>query len=164
MAKSCHNSADTGNNPGRSAEFFPGATHWPVDLSRREFLQLMGASLALAGLTACGRPTAEKVVPYVMPPEMTPTPDVAWYATAMPWQGFARGVLARSVHGRPVKLEGNPDHPESLGATDAVTQAAILSLYDPDRSTTPMRTGQVATWDLFDREWSERLPDFKQRR
>jgi molybdopterin-containing oxidoreductase family iron-sulfur binding subunit len=124
----------------------------------------MGASLALAGLTACGRPTQEKIVPYVMPPEMTPTPDVAWYATAMPWQGFARGILARSVHGRPVKLEGNPDHPESHGATDAVTQAAILSLYDPDRADAPRRAGQVATWDLFEREWTDRLPEMESRR
>lgn len=164
MSAHCHQPTERETRPERTAEFFPGATHWPADLSRREFLQLMGASLALAGLTACGRPTQEKIVPYVVPPEMTPSPDVAWYATAMPWQGFARGILARSVHGRPVKLEGNPDHPESLGATDAVTQAAILSLYDPDRPDAPRRAGEVATWGLFEREWSERLPEIKNRR
>ncbi|HEY4248653.1 MAG TPA: 4Fe-4S dicluster domain-containing protein [Lacunisphaera sp.] len=164
MSEHCHKPIGHDPGPRRTAEFFPGATHWPADLSRREFLQLMGASLALAGLTACGRPTQEKIVPYVIPPEMTPSPDVMWYATALPWQGYARGILARSVHGRPVKLEGNPDHPESLGATDAVTQAAILSLYDPDRSAAPRRAGQVATWDLFEREWSGRLPEIKTRR
>jgi Fe-S-cluster-containing dehydrogenase component len=161
------NGADRSPRPpfgGASHEFFPGATHWPADLSRREFLQLMGASLALAGLTACGRATTEKIVPYVTPPEMTPSPDVAWYATALPWAGFARGILVKSMHGRPIKFEGNPDHPESLGSTDAVTQAAVLSLYDPDRSATPQRAGQLATWEQFGQEWSARRPDLQQTR
>jgi molybdopterin-containing oxidoreductase family iron-sulfur binding subunit len=137
----------------RSDEFAAGAALWPAELSRRDFLQLMGASLALAGVAGCNRMPAEKIVPYVLPPEKTATPDAAWYATAMPWCGYGRGVLAKSVQGRPIKLEGNPDHPESLGGTDAVTQAAILGLYDPDRSRVPERAGQAATWAGFESEW-----------
>ncbi len=148
----------------RGDEFFPSAAHWPPDLNRRDFLQVMGASLALAGLTGCVKRPLEKIVPYVVAPEKTPTADVAWYATVMPREGFARGVLAKSVLGRPIKLEGNPDHPESLGASDAVTQAAILSLYDPDRATTPRRAGQVAGWGVFEREWIARLPEFQRAR
>ncbi len=83
---------------------------------------------------------------------------MAWpeyYATAMPVEGFARGILVKSNLGRPTKIEGNPDHPESLGATDAITQAAILSLYDPDRSRTPMREGRPATWCALEDEWDQ---------
>jgi molybdopterin-containing oxidoreductase family iron-sulfur binding subunit len=133
-------------------------------LSRRDFLQVMGASLALAGLTACGRPPREPTVSYVTPPEKNPTPGAAWYATAMPYEGFARGVLAKSLLGRPIKLEGNPEHPESLGASDAVTQAAILSLYDPDRSKVPLRGGQLSTWEAFEADWRGRLRTWQERR
>jgi molybdopterin-containing oxidoreductase family iron-sulfur binding subunit len=164
MSAHCHSSTPPAFPPRKGNEFLPGASHWPADLSRREFLQLMGASLALAGLAGCGRPSSEKIVPYVRPPEMTPSPDAAWYATAMPWQGYARGVLAKSIHGRPIKLEGNPDHPESLGATDAITQAAILSLYDPDRSPAPLRDAQVSSWEIFERDWRVRHSDLAARK
>ena len=148
----------------RRDEFAPEAAVWPADLSRRDFLQLMGASLALAGLAGCNRTPAEKIVPYVLPPEKTATPEAAWYATAMPWCGYARGVLAKSVQGRPIKLEGNPDHPESLGGTDAVTQAAILGLYDPDRSAVPLHAGQAATWAGFEQEWVARREEWQRTR
>src|SRR5581483_5013594 len=71
------------------------------------------------------------------------------FATAMPWEGYGRGILVTSYSGRPTKIEGNPDHPASLGATDAITQASILSLYDPDRSQTVTRVGEVSNWDPF---------------
>ena len=83
-----------------------------------------------------------------------------FYATAMPVEGFARGILVESNLGRPTKIEGNPDHPESLGATDAVTQAAILSLYDPERSRTPLFKGVNATWEAFQADWAAKRTDF----
>jgi Fe-S-cluster-containing dehydrogenase component len=141
-------------------EFPEGADIWPPGLDRREFIQILGASLALGGLSGCMRRTEGKIVPYVTPPEDA-LPGVAhFYATAMPVEGFARGILVESNLGRPTKIEGNPDHPESLGATDAVTQAAILSLYDPERSRTPLHGGAAASWDAFAADWAPRRTEF----
>lgn len=120
-------------------------------LDRRDFLKLLGASMALAGLTACARPPLpeEKIVPYVRgPAEVTPGKPL-FYATAVTYGGFAEGVLAESHQGRPTKLEGNPDHPASRGATSAATQAEVLSLYDPDRSSAVRSGGQERSWDEF---------------
>ncbi|MCX7992823.1 MAG: TAT-variant-translocated molybdopterin oxidoreductase, partial [Fimbriimonadales bacterium] len=119
-------------------------------VSRRQFLKLMGASMALAGLSACGyKPQG----PIISRPK-TPTDRIVgvsnYYATAVLTNGYATGVLARVYEGRPIKLEGNPDHPTSLGATDAITQAQILDLYDPDRSQTVLRFGRPETWRVFD--------------
>jgi len=119
-------------------------------LSRRRFIQLMGASFALAGLTSCGRPPRGKIVPYVRQPENVLPGQPLYYATALPFRGHARGVLVTSHLGRPTKIEGNPQHPSSLGATDAAGQAAVLDLYDPDRAKTVRHQGSVATWDAFD--------------
>lgn len=117
-------------------------------MSRRGFLQLMGASLALAGLTACA-PPQEQIVPYVQAPEYMVPGKPLFYATAMQQGGFALGLLAQSTDGRPTKIEGNPDHPASLGATDAIAQASILDLYDPDRSQQLRNGSDSATWDQF---------------
>ncbi|HQU42692.1 MAG TPA: hypothetical protein PK867_07760, partial [Pirellulales bacterium] len=84
-------------------------------------------------------------------------------ATATTLGGYATGILVESQMGRPTKIEGNPDHPASLGATDAFTQAAILSLYDPDRSQTVMHRERIATWDNFLTAIAEELPAFKSR-
>ena len=111
------------------------------------FLKLMGASLALAGVTACTRQPAEKIVPYVRQPEELIPGKPLFFATAMPLGGVATGLLVESHEGRPTKIEGNPLHPASLGATDVFAQAAILGLYDPDRSQTltqPRRDPAVA--------------------
>jgi Fe-S-cluster-containing dehydrogenase component len=146
-------------------EFARGASEWPDDLSRREFLRLMAASLALAGLGGCARETPRKIVSRVTPPiEGTGDGATRWFATAMPIEGFARGILVRTNSGRPTKIEGNPDHPESLGATDVFTQAAILSLYDPDRSPVPRRNGEPATWAAFDDEFLTRRRQLVDRR
>jgi molybdopterin-containing oxidoreductase family iron-sulfur binding subunit len=135
-------------------EFPPGASEWPEDgLSRRHFLSLLGASLALAGLTGCSRPPDDKVVPYVEQPEQILPGKPLFYASAMPWRGFARGILVKTEMGRPVKIEGNPAHPDSLGATDPFMQAAILSLWDPERSQAPALGGEIASWDAFEAEW-----------
>ncbi|HEV8375898.1 MAG TPA: TAT-variant-translocated molybdopterin oxidoreductase, partial [Candidatus Polarisedimenticolia bacterium] len=124
-------------------EFPQQASEWDDPLGRRRFLQLMGASLALAGLTACSRPFSEKIVPYVRQPEDLVPGKPLFYATAIRLASASLPVLVTSTMGRPIKIEGNPDHPESLGATDVFTQAAILGLYDPDRSRTVLNLGAI---------------------
>ena len=117
-------------------EFPRQASEWPEgDLAgRRNFMKLAGASLALAGLSACTKQPVEAIVPYVrMPEEFVPGKPL-YFATAIPASGGAAGVLAESHMGRPTKIEGNPAHPASLGAASAIMQASVLSLYDPDRS------------------------------
>lgn len=106
------------------------------DLSRRRFLQLMGASMSLAGLTlaGCRRWPEEQLAPYASRPEGHTPGMPTYYATMVERGGAALGILAESYDGRPIKLEGNPKHPCSKGATDPWTQASILTLYDPDRS------------------------------
>ncbi len=126
-------------------------------ITRRQFLKLLGASLALAGLSACGVAPAEKIVPYVRQPEGSVPGKPLYYATAMNLRGSAIGILVESHLGRPTKVEGNPDHPASLGATDAFAQASILSLYDPDRSQVVTRDGQIDTWDRFVQQLREEL-------
>ena len=130
-------------------EFPEGATEWTDPVGRREFLQLMGASLALAGLTACSSQPSDKIVPYVRAPEEVIPGKPLFFATAVTLGGCSVGVLVESHQGRPTKIEGNPLHPGSLGATDALTQASILGLYDPDRSQVVLRTGTPSTWNAF---------------
>ena len=116
---------------------------------RRNFLKVMGASLAFAGFTGCTVQPKEEIVPFVKPPENL-TPGVTqYYATAMPFDGYARGLLVESHEGRPTKIEGNPQHPASLGAADRFAQASILNLYDPDRSQTATYLGDVRAWGDF---------------
>ncbi len=118
-------------------------------VDRRQFLKLMGAALGLAGLAACASPPEDKIVPYVKQPEELVLGEPLVYATAVPLGGYAVGVLAESFEGRPTKLEGNPLHPASLGGIDPPTQAALLELYDPERSQTITRAGQIQTWQGF---------------
>src|SRR5438876_9837499 len=117
-------------------------------VDRRDFVKLMGASVARAGLAACNRP-AEKIVPYVKQPEDLIPGKPLFFASAMTLGGFATGVLVESHMGRPTKIEGNPDHPSSLGASDAFMQASLLGLYDPDRSQVVRHLGEIATWSDF---------------
>jgi molybdopterin-containing oxidoreductase family iron-sulfur binding subunit len=129
-------------------EFPVDASVWDNAVSRRRFLTLMGASLALAGLSGCGtRAPAEKIVPYVKEPEGMIPGKPLFFATAMPLADSAVGLLVESHMGRPTKVEGNPDHPASLGATDGIAQASILNLYDPDREQVVTYLGKVRTWD-----------------
>jgi len=129
------------------------AAAWADSLDRRGFLKLMGASLALAGLSGClspaPAPTDEKIVPYVKQPEEIIPGKPLYFASAMPLAGYGRGILAESHMGRPTKIEGNPSHPASLGATDIFMQASILELYDPDRAQVLSHAGRIATWDNF---------------
>ncbi|HUC12254.1 MAG TPA: TAT-variant-translocated molybdopterin oxidoreductase [Stellaceae bacterium] len=126
-------------------------------LDRRNFLRLMAAAMALGGLSDCG-PEAEprQLLPYVeQPPGIVPG-QARYYATATTRSGFATGVLIEHRMARPVKVEGNPDHPASLGAASAIMQASILELYDPRRAQTILGQGQIDSWEhlitaLFDR-------------
>jgi molybdopterin-containing oxidoreductase family iron-sulfur binding subunit len=130
-------------------EFPKHAAVWVDSVSRRRFLQLMGASLALGGLSACTRQPTELIVPYTKPPESVLPGRPEYYATAVLLNGIATGVLVESHTGRPTKIEGNPQHPASLGGTDAFTQASILDLYDPDRAQIVSNAGRISTWDGF---------------
>jgi MoCo/4Fe-4S cofactor protein with predicted Tat translocation signal len=130
-------------------EFPRHASEWDDSVDRRNFLKLMGASLALAGMAGCGLPDINHIVPYVRQPDGMVLGRPSFYATAMPLVGDAIGVLVESHEGRPTKIEGNPDHPSSLGATSAQVQASILDLYDPDRSQTVQNAGEIRSWSAF---------------
>jgi MoCo/4Fe-4S cofactor protein with predicted Tat translocation signal len=128
------------------------AEEWDNSLSRRNFIKVMGASLALAGLSGCVIQPAEKIVPFVIQPENFVPGKPLFYATAMELGGIAVGLLAEAYDGRPIKIEGNPQHPGSLGATDVFAQASLLSMYDPDRSQEVRFRGTASNWQNFMRE------------
>ena len=130
-------------------EFPLHASEWDDAVDRRSFFKLMGASLAFAGMAGCGLPDIDHIVPYVKQPDGLVLGKPQFYATAMPLPGEGVGVLVESHEGRPTKIEGNPDHPSSLGATSAQVQASILGLYDPDRSQTVQHTGEIRAWSAF---------------
>jgi MoCo/4Fe-4S cofactor protein with predicted Tat translocation signal len=140
-------------------EFPEYASEWDAGISRRRFLQLMGASFALAGLTACSRQPQEKIVPYVRRPEEIIPGRPVYYATTFPHRGYGKGVIVSTEMGRPTHIEGNPDHPASLGATDSFMQASILGLYDPDRSQVIRQGKEVKTWDDFTQSVAIRIQE-----
>lgn len=121
-----------------------------TDLSRRDALRALAAGLALA-VSGCGKPVRE-ILPYVDMPERVLPGEILRFATTLSLGGFGRGVLVHSVDGRPIKIEGNPRHPASLGATDVFAEAAIFDLYDPARSQTALQRSEiVAAVDVADR-------------
>jgi MoCo/4Fe-4S cofactor protein with predicted Tat translocation signal len=130
-------------------EFPKGASEWLDSVSRRGFLKLMGASLAMAGMTACTKQPLEPIVPYVRQPEELVPGRPMFYATAFMLGGYAAPLLVESHMYRPTKVEGNDKHPASLGGTDIFAQASILEMYDPDRSQTINNVGEVRTWGNF---------------
>ncbi|PDW03227.1 TAT-variant-translocated molybdopterin oxidoreductase [Candidatus Viridilinea mediisalina] len=134
-------------------EFPAGAAELKDDpVSRRTFLKLMGASFALAGLSGCTfalRQPQEKVAPYALAPHDQRPGIPNFYATAVTRDGFGLGVAVKSYDGRPIKVEGNPAHPASMGATDLFAQAEILQIYDPARPETILNAGRLSTWDQF---------------
>jgi molybdopterin-containing oxidoreductase family iron-sulfur binding subunit len=130
-------------------EFSPDVSVWGEGPSRRSFLKLAGASMALAGAAGCARQPQEHIVPYVKQPEELVPGQALHYATAMTLGGYATGLLVESHTGRPTKIEGNPNHPASLGATDAITQASVLTLYDPDRAQGIRQLGAIKPWEDF---------------
>ncbi len=131
------------------SEFPFAATDGTDGVNRRQALRLLGASLGLAGLTACTKQPTETIVPYVRAPEEIVPGKPLYYATATTLGGIASGVLVESHMGRPTKVEGNPQHPASLGGTDIFAQAAVLTLYDPDRSKVVIRHGRISSWVNF---------------
>ncbi len=138
-------------------EYPQHAEQWDDPIERRTFLKLMGASLALAGLSGCVYQPPEKIVPYVRQPEEIVPGRPLFFATAATVSGVATPLLVRSNEGRPTKIEGNPEHPnnrrnendQGSSATDLFSQASILTLYDPDRSQTLTFRGEIRTWTTF---------------
>ncbi len=128
-------------------EFPENATEWGDPISRRRFLTLMGASLALAGVAGCSKTPHEKILPYVHQPEEILPSKPLFFASALALGQHVTGVLVESHMGRPTKIEGNPLHPASLGATDVFAQAEILSMYDPDREATVTHLGRTRIWE-----------------
>jgi Fe-S-cluster-containing dehydrogenase component len=146
---------------GNVAEFPKGhLTTPPADeallVSRRGLLGAMASTLALVGAEGCRRPV-ERIVPYGRMPEDVIPGVPSHYSTVIQRRGDAVGVVVESHEGRPTKIEGNTDHPSSSGAADLVTQATILDLYDPERSTTPRKAGRAASWDDFENELAAKL-------
>jgi molybdopterin-containing oxidoreductase family iron-sulfur binding subunit len=134
--------------------------HAPPDLAtldRRQFLRLTAASLSLAGAGGCSRPPQQTIVPYVHAPPQLVAGDPLYFATTAALGGAAQGFLVKSNYGRPTKIEGNPSHPGSLGATDIFAQAAVLDLWDPDRAQAVRHRGQETTWESFVGALSARL-------
>ncbi|HUS05279.1 MAG TPA: TAT-variant-translocated molybdopterin oxidoreductase, partial [Bryobacteraceae bacterium] len=130
-------------------EFPSRGEDWRDPATRRDILKLMGASFALAAFTGCSKQPQEKIMPYVNPPEEHIVGRPLFYATAMPFRGSAVGLLVESHEGRPTKVEGNPQHPESLGKTTAFNQTSTLDLYDPDRSQAVYFKGRISSWGNF---------------
>jgi molybdopterin-containing oxidoreductase family iron-sulfur binding subunit len=130
-------------------EYPDHAENWDDTLSRRNFIKVMGASLALAGLSGCVIQPPEKIVPYVTQPEGMLPGKPLFYATSYTLGGVAMGLLGKSYDGRPVKIEGNPEHPGSRGATDVRAQASLLDMYDPDRAKQVTFRGVPKTWQQF---------------
>ena len=135
-------------------EFPEGASELPEGVSRREMMQLLGASLSLAGLAGCRRPV-EEIVPYVKAPEEIVPGIPRYYATTMPFRRSAYGLIVESHEGRPTKIEGNPAHPSTLGASSSRVQASIFGLYDPDRSQSVMQQGARKSWKDFATAWAQ---------
>jgi molybdopterin-containing oxidoreductase family iron-sulfur binding subunit len=127
-------------------EFPKHASEWTDKSSRRDFMKIMGASMALAGLSACTKQPMEAIVPFVKQPNNMVLGKPLFYATAMPLGAYGTGLLVESHEGRPTKIEGNPQHPSSLGGTDVFNQASVLGMYDPDRSQTNTYIGETRTW------------------
>ncbi len=134
-------------------EFTENASLLTDPVTRRNFMKIMGASLALAGVAGCSiRKPFQKVFPYASAPEHYVPGKSVYYATAMSVGNEAIGLLVESHDGRPTKIEGNPAHPSSFGAIKAIHQASVLQLYDPDRLQTILHNGVEASLSQFE-EW-----------
>jgi MoCo/4Fe-4S cofactor protein with predicted Tat translocation signal len=138
----------------RHAGSMSGTGEWVDSVSRRGFLKVMGASLALAGLAGCTKQPDEPIFPYIRQPEDLILGKPMYFATAHPFPTGAIPVLVKSDSFRPIKVEGNPEHPMSKGKSDAFTQATLLYLYDPDRSQHVLRRGEVSGWGDFQEAFS----------
>jgi MoCo/4Fe-4S cofactor protein with predicted Tat translocation signal len=129
-------------------EFPSSAQEWVDPVSRRGFMKLMGASLALAGLAGCAKQPDEPIYPYIKQPEDLILGKPNYFATAFPFVTGAVPLLIKSDQFRPIKIDGNPEHAYNRGSSDPFSQATLLDLYDPDRS-------QHVTYRGENREWAE---------
>ncbi len=130
-------------------EFPRQSTEWVDSVSRRGFMKVMGASLALAGLAGCTKQPDEPIYPYIRQPEDLVLGQSMYFSTAFPFPTGAIPVLVKSDAFRPIKVDGNPEHPMSLGKSDPYTQATLLELYDPDRSQHVLYRGAASAWGDF---------------
>jgi molybdopterin-containing oxidoreductase family iron-sulfur binding subunit len=142
-------------------EFPENAWELTDEISRRHFVTIMGASMALAGLTGCRRPV-EKIVPYSKAPEEIIPGIPLYYATTMPFGLHSYGLIVKSNEGRPTKIEGNPKHPSTQGTANTRIQAHILDLYDPDRAQRMVHKGQENNWANFVTNWQNAYPAMMQ--
>jgi MoCo/4Fe-4S cofactor protein with predicted Tat translocation signal len=142
-------------------EFPSQASEWIDPVSRRSFLKVMGASMALAGLAGCTKQPDETVYPYVQAPEDLILGKPVYFASAFPFTTGAVPVLIKTDAYRPIKIDGNPEHPFIQGASDPITQATLLDMYDPDRSQHVLYRGEPRTWAAFLASFRSMLADKK---
>ncbi len=142
-------------------EFPENATEMTDQVSRRSFLRVMGASIALAGFASCRKPV-QKILPFSKMPEDMVLGEPLFYATSMPFRGAVTGLLVENIEGRPRKVEGNGQHPSSNGGTNIYHQASILNLYDPDRSRSPIQNGEQSAIGDFVLFAEEHFADLEQ--
>jgi MoCo/4Fe-4S cofactor protein with predicted Tat translocation signal len=156
--------ADTPEFAEMVAKEFPSqASEWIDPVSRRNFLKVMGASMALAGLAGCTKQPDEAIMPYVTAPEDLILGKPVYFASAFPFASGAVPVLVKSDSYRPIKVDGNPEHPVVKGGSDPFTQATLLDLYDPDRSQHILYRGETRTWPSFLAAFRSMLADKKPR-
>ena len=138
-------------------EFPDAAQEWIDPVSRRGFMKLMGASMAMAGLAGCTKQPDEPIYPYIKAPEDLILGKPNYFATAFPFAMGSVPLLVKSDAYRPIKVDGNPDHSYNHGSSDPFTQGTLLQMYDPDRSQKTSRRGEDREWVEFMEEWRERL-------
>ncbi len=137
---------------------FPQAALTPLDeLQRRSFLKLLAASIAAAGIAGCTRQPIEQIVPYVRQPEEMIPGEPLYFATAMPLSGYGTGILVKSREGRPLKADGNPEHPASGRGSSVWIQACLLDLYNPQRAKSVLRNGLPSSFAAFEAALQARL-------
>lgn len=143
-----------------SREFPTAGSELPETVSRRRWMQLMGASLAFGGMVGC-RWEAEEFAPFTVRPQNRIPGEKQYFASSWELGGVARPLSVTSIDGRPIKVDGNRQHPFTGGGSDAFDQAGILSLYDPDRSDGLVETvgkqSNRRTWEEFDADFAERI-------
>jgi molybdopterin-containing oxidoreductase family iron-sulfur binding subunit len=130
-------------------EFPQQASEWIDPVTRRSFMKLAGASMALAGLAGCTKQPDEAIYPYVKAPEDLVLSKPIYFATAHPFPTGAVPLIVKSDAFRPIKIDGNPEHPVTRGGSDPLTQGTLLGLYDPDRAQKITYRGESRTWPEF---------------
>src|SRR5215469_3988293 len=136
-------------------EFPAAAQEWVDPVSRRGFMKLMGASMALAGLAGCTKQPDEPIFPYIRQPEDLVLGKPMYFATAHPFVTGAVPTLVKSDQFRPIKIDGNPEHAYNQGSSDVYTQGELLALYDPDRSKRVTFRGENRGWTEFARTFRD---------